>query len=86
MASDVDAIARANLVKVMGTGAAPGDIDPDTDMEDYGLTSLEKILFLTATCENAGVDLSVFNEQDVEAMRTLRDVTKALGAYVDRAS
>ena len=86
MASDVDAIARTQLSKVMGTGIAPEDIDPDADMEEYGLTSLEKILFLTATCESTGVDLSVFSEQDLDAMRTLRNVTKAVEAHADSAS
>jgi len=86
MASDVDTIARAQLAKVMGTGAAPEDIDADADMEEYGLTSLEKILFLTATCESTGVDLSLFSEGDLDAMHTLRDVTKAVGAHADGVS
>jgi acyl carrier protein len=84
MATDVDAIARAQLAKVMGTDTAPEDIDADADMEEYGLTSLEKILFLTATCESAKVDLSLFNEQDVDDMHTLRDVTKAVEAHAPR--
>lgn len=86
MASDVDAVARTELAKVMGTDTAPEDIDPDADMEEYGLTSLEKILFLTATCETTGVDLSGFSEQDVDAMRTLRDVTNAVEAHADGIS
>jgi acyl carrier protein len=86
MASDIDAIARANLTKVLGNGAAPEDIDPDVDMEDYGLTSLEKILFLTATCEGTGVELSAFTERDLDRMRTLRDVIGAVGARADRTA
>jgi hypothetical protein len=83
MASDVEAIARVQLTKVMDTDTAPEDIDPDTDMEEYGLTSLEKILFITATCEGTGVDLSLFTDRDVDAMHTLRDVTKAVGAHAN---
>ncbi|MGD0062386.1 MAG: acyl carrier protein [Streptosporangiaceae bacterium] len=86
MASDVEAIARVQLTKVMDTDTAPEDIDPDTDMEEYGLTSLEKILFITATCESTGVDLSLFTDRDVDAMHTLRDVTKAVGAHANEVT
>lgn len=86
MASDVEAIARVQLTKVMDTDTAPEDIDPDTDMEEYGLTSLEKILFITATCEGTGVDLSLFTDRDVDAMHTLRDVTKAVGAHANEVT
>lgn len=85
MAVDVDMLVRTNFAKVISTGTAPEDIDPDADMEEYGLTSLEKILLLTATCDGAGVDLGVFTEQDVEAMRTVRDVTKAMQAHTEGA-
>jgi hypothetical protein len=44
----------------------------------YGLTSLNKVLFLMSACDDAEVSLSEFTEPDVAGMHTLRDVIMAL--------
>lgn len=85
MSSDAD-IVRANFAKVIGTGTAPEDMDQDADMEDYGLTSLDKILFLTAVCDSTGIELSAFTEQDLSDMRTLRDVIEAISLRAGRVA
>ncbi len=78
MRAEVEAAARRNLAGVL-TDVEPDDIDLDVDMVDaYGLTSLNKVLFLMSACDDTGVSLSAFTEPDVARMRTLRDVTAAL--------
>ena len=78
MRADVEDAARRNLAGVL-SDIDPGDFDLDVDMVDgYGLTSLNKVLFLMSACDDTGVALTSFTEPDVARMRTLRDVTTAL--------
>jgi hypothetical protein len=49
--------------------------------ERYGLTSLNKVLFLMSACDDAKVSLSSFTEPDVAGMRTLRDVITTLAGH-----
>ena len=78
----IETAARQNLARVLEPGVAPGDIDLDLDMADgYGLTSLNKVLFLMSACDDTGVSLATFTEPDVAAMRTLRDVAAALAQH-----
>jgi len=78
----VEAVARQCLAGVIESGTAAPDLDPELDMAvAYGLTSLNKVLFLMSACDAARVDLSSFNEADVAAMRTLGDVIAALARH-----
>ena len=82
MRSEIEAAARDNLVAVLPTDLAPTDLDLGLDMSaDYGLTSLNKVLFLMSVCGDTGVDLGTFTEADVAGMRTLADVVGALGEH-----
>lgn len=84
MQNDLEEAARDNLARVLETDVAPEDLDLDAGMADgYGLTSLNKILFLMSLCEETGVALSAFTEPDVAAMHTLRDVVSALAQHVE---
>ncbi|MFD3700117.1 acyl carrier protein [Streptomyces sp. NPDC058646] len=75
----IESAAREQLSLVLVPEVAPEALDPDADLvAAYGLTSLNKVLFLTEVCEETGVDLAHFTEHDLAAMRTLRDVTAAL--------
>ncbi|MEU9031063.1 acyl carrier protein [Streptomyces sp. NPDC048383] len=75
----VEEAARAQLSLVLIPEVEPEDLDLDADMvAAYGLTSLNKVLFLTEVCEETEVDLAHFTEHDLAVMRTLRDVTDAL--------
>jgi len=79
MPADLDTLARHQLLKVLRDGPEPAAIDPDGDLaEVYGLTSLNKILFLTSLCEAADVGLNSFTEDDLARMHTLGDVVDAL--------
>ncbi|HEY7482838.1 MAG TPA: acyl carrier protein [Streptosporangiaceae bacterium] len=82
MHADLEAVLRRNLAQVLDPGVAPGDLDPDRDMVDeYGLTSINKVLFLTSACTDTGISLSNFTEHDLARMRTLRDVTDVLARH-----
>ena len=79
---EIAGTAREGLARVLASDLAPGEIDLELDMAtEYGLTSLNKVLFLMAVCDETGVGLSAFTEADVAAMRTLGDVVAALAAH-----
>lgn len=52
---------------------------------EYGLTSLNMVLFLTAMCNESGVGVSNFTERDLVDMRTMRDVTGAIARHAGKA-
>jgi hypothetical protein len=84
---DIEAVAREGLTRVLESDVEPADIDPDLDMADgYGLTSLNKVLFLMSVCDDTEVSLSSVTEPDVAGMRTLRDVVTALARYAGKAA
>ncbi|GAA3053063.1 hypothetical protein VR41_07395 [Streptomyces sp. NRRL B-1568] len=86
MQPETETAARENLSAVLTPEIAPEELDLDLDMvEAYGLTSLNKVLFLTSVCEETGVNLGHFTEHDLAAMRTLRDVAEALSRYTNEA-
>jgi len=79
MTIDIEAAARDNLVTVLPSELSPAELDLSLDLSaDYGLTSLNKVLFMMSVCGDAGVDLGTFTEADVAAMHTLADVITAL--------
>lgn len=85
--TDIEAVAREDLARVLDPGPPPGDIDLDLDLADgLGLTSLNKVIFLMSVCDDTRVSLSVFTESDVAAMRTLRDVVTALATCAGTAA
>jgi acyl carrier protein len=87
MDSDIDAASRENLARVLESDIAPQDFDPDLDLADsYGLTSLNRVLFLMSVCDDTGVSLTTFTEPDVAALRTLRDVNTALAERASTAA
>jgi hypothetical protein len=86
MRSDIENAARDHLSAVLDPPLAPAEIDLDTDLAgSYGLTSLNKVLFLTEVCEATVVDLAHFTEHDLAGMRTLRDVAEALSLHTSKA-
>ena len=85
MPDPIETTARAALAEVLPPEVAPEAIGPDTEFEHLGLTSLNKILFLTAVCERTGVGLHHFTEDDLAAMRTLGQVVAALSRYAEVA-
>lgn len=85
--TEIEATAREELAKVLDPPALAEALDPGVDMADgYGLTSLNKVLFLMSVCDGTGVPLSSFTEADVAAMHTLRDVITALARYAGTAA
>lgn len=84
---DIESVAREDLARVLESGPPPADIDLDMDMAgEFGLTSLNKVLFLMSVCDDTQVSLSAFTESDVAGMRTLRDVVTALAKEADGRS
>lgn len=83
---DIEAAVRDGLARVLDSDTEPADINPDLDMaEVYGLTSLNKVIFLMSVCDDTNVDLAEFSEPDVARMRTARDVVNALSEFANGA-
>ncbi|GAB3998685.1 hypothetical protein GCM10029992_25170 [Glycomyces albus] len=85
MSADLDALARRQLSQVLRDRPDPDSIDPAADLaEVHGLTSLNKVLFLTSLCKAADIGLDSFTEDDLARMRTLGDVVDALRPHAAR--
>ncbi|HEY3904441.1 MAG TPA: acyl carrier protein [Streptosporangiaceae bacterium] len=81
---DIEAVVREGLVQVLESETEPADINPEVDMaEVYGLTSLNKVIFLMSVCDDTNVSLAEFTEPDVARMRTVRDVVDALSEFTN---
>lgn len=79
MSTDLDTLAREKLSLVLRDRPNPASLDLGENLvETYGITSLNKVLFLTSLCKAAEVGLDNFTEDDLAGMRTLRDVVDAL--------
>jgi acyl carrier protein len=79
---DIEAVVRDGLAGVLDSGKPADELDPDLDMADeYGLTSLNKVIFLMSVCDDTHVSLAEFTEPDVAQMRTVRDVVTALSKF-----
>lgn len=79
MPTDLDTLARVQLSQVLRDHPDPVTLDADEDLvQTYGITSLNKVLFLTSLCKAAEVGLDRFTEDDLAGMRTLGDVVDAL--------
>jgi len=79
MSVDIERIVRDDFARVVAMDVGSDELDLGLDMAgDYGLTSLDKVMFLTAVCKDTGVELSNFTEEDLPLLRTLHDVTEAL--------
>ncbi|MGV9245863.1 acyl carrier protein [Streptomyces sp. NPDC003710] len=84
---ELETAAREQLAAVLTHDIAPTALDLDADMAgSYALTSLNKVLFLTELCEATGVDLAHFTEDDLDRMRSLRDVVEALARHSTKGS
>jgi hypothetical protein len=87
MPDDLEDAARDNLARVIESGPEPEELDLTADMaKTYGLTSMNKILFLMSLCEETEVDLAHFTEPDVAAMLTLGDVVTAFSKHVQEVA
>lgn len=81
---DIEAVVREGLAQVLESDTESADINPDLDMaEVYGLTSLNKVIFLMSVCDDTNVSLAEFTEPDVARMRTVRDVVDALSEFAN---
>lgn len=79
MPTDLDTLAREKLSLVLRDRPDPVSLELDEDLvETYGITSLNKVLFLTSLCKAAEVGLENFTEEDLASMRTLGNVVEAL--------
>lgn len=73
---DVEHAVRTVLARVLGNGTEAGDIDPDTDLQDYGLDSLKGVSLLLGIEEALDVELRP------EVLETRPCTVRTLGAYV----
>jgi acyl carrier protein len=79
----IETTARAALSEVLPQDLPPQAIDLDAELDHLGLTSLNKVLFLTSVCDRTQVGLEHFTEHDLAAMRTLGQVVEALSRHAE---
>lgn len=81
MSTDLEATVRDRVAQVLND-VTPSELDMAADlMEEYGLTSLNKVLLVMSACAESGVDVGHFTEQDIAAIRSGADLTTALAAH-----
>lgn len=81
MPDSIETTARVALSEVLPQELTPQAIDLDAELDHLGLTSLNKVLFLTSVCDRTQVGLHHFTEHDLAAMRTLGQVVEALSRH-----
>ena len=83
MRPDVETAVRENLAAVLTGGVTPESLEPDLGLTGaYGLTSLNKVLFLTSVCQDTGVDLGNLTEDDLAQIETMRDCVDVLARHL----
>ncbi|MGW2633456.1 acyl carrier protein [Streptomyces chattanoogensis] len=83
MPDTIETTARAALAEVLPQDLPPEAIALDAELDHLGLTSLNKVLFLTSVCDRTKVGLQHFTEHDLAAMRTLGQVVDALSRHAE---
>lgn len=86
--NEMEAAVRRNVSRVLKPNDVPPEaIDLDLSLNrDYGVTSMKMVLLMTALCEETGVALSSFTDQDIESMETSRDIIAAVAIAPKEAS
>ncbi|MEK9497620.1 acyl carrier protein [Photorhabdus sp. P32] len=80
--NQLEIVARERLAASLTIPITAQAISLQENMSDaYGLTSLNKVLFITSLCNKMEIDLSRFTEDDLENMRTLGNVIDILSAH-----
>ncbi|OSM94730.1 hypothetical protein [Lonsdalea populi] len=80
--SALESAARKNLAATLTTPVEADQLDASLDMRDaWGLTSLNKILFITSLCNEMNISLSVLTEDDLAKMHSLADVCQILSQH-----
>lgn len=79
---NVETVVRENLYRLLRLRPETSDqLDPKKRLvQEYGLTSLDKILFMTAVCEETAVSLMAFTEDEIAKLATLQNVIDSLNA------
>lgn len=81
MSTDLEALVRDRVAHVL-PDVPPAELDMAADLADqYGLTSLNKVLLVMSACDESGVDVGHFTEQDIAAIRSGADLAAALSAH-----
>ncbi|EXU73910.1 MULTISPECIES: hypothetical protein [Erwinia] len=77
--SPLELTARRQLSATLLTPVSADELDPALNMrEAYGLTSLNKILFITSLCNEMAIGLGCLTEEDLANMHSLADVCRIL--------
>jgi len=81
--SALELTARKNLVATLTTPIAADQLDASLNMRDaWGLTSLNKILFITSLCNEMDISLALLTEDDLAKMHSLDDVCQILSKHI----
>ncbi|MFI8417126.1 acyl carrier protein [Serratia sp. NPDC078593] len=84
MTINLETVARQRLTAVLATPMDSEQLDASVNMRDaYGLTSLNKILFITSLCQEMDINLAGLTEEDLARMHSLDDVIRILAPHAN---
>ncbi len=80
-----DTIERLVRLAMCGALKRPDDQAPQVDLHqdlkfDYGLASLDLIVLMSTLCQQAEVDMTLLDENDIARLNTPADIVALLGA------
>lgn len=77
MSTEIESVTRATFGQIMDLDPAELSLDAQL-VADYGLTSMNRVLYLISLCDALGVALSTFTEEQLATLHTLNDVVDAM--------
>lgn len=83
--SNLETIVRQNLYKVLRPRPKSAE---DLDLgkrftQEFGLSSLDRILLMTAVCDELDISLMMFGEEDVANLTTPRNLIDSLQSRLE---
>lgn len=85
--TDIEPAVREALASTLRR--PPGDaptLDLAQDLKiDYGLSSLDLIMMMSALCTETGVPLTAFDEDDIAKLQTPGDIVRLLASKSSKA-
>ena len=86
--SKTEEAVRRHVVKVARlSGAAADQLNMDSPLrQEYAISSMKMVMLMTALCNEMGVSLNTFDERNLAAINTGRDLVRMFDAAKGEAA
>ena len=80
---DIETLVRGHVGRIVKPASLqPQDVSLDASLaRDYAVSSMRMVLLMTALCEEAGIALSNFTDDDLGAIKTPGDLVSVLSKH-----